>query len=331
MWAVVHTRYGQPDVLQVGSVAVPAPAAGEVLVEVAAAAVNPLDWHFTTGRPYFLRLMFGLRRPKQATRGADVAGRVVALGDGVTELAIGDRVAGVAAGSFAEFATAKASSLAVVPGGLADHEAAALPLAGVTALQALRDQGAVSAGQHVLVVGAAGGVGVYAVQLAVAMGAVVTGVCSGRNADLVRSLGAADVVDYETADWVGGTRYDLIVDCVGSRPLGACRRALVDGGRYVMIGGPKSNPWLDPLARVVAGKLRFAFRSQQFRQFTAVIKRDDVRELFDRVEAGELRAVVTRRVALDDVPVAIAAFAGGHARGKVVVDVRTLGESGETA
>ncbi len=331
MQAVVNDRYGPPDVLEIRSVAVPAPGAGEVLVEVAAAALNPLDWHFTTGRPYFLRLIAGRRRPKQATRGADVAGRVAALGDGVTGFAVGERVAGIASGSFAQFATANVSRVAVVPAGLADHEAAAVPLAGVTALQALRDHGDVAAGQRVLVIGAAGGVGVYAVQLAVAMGAAVTGVCSGRNVDLVRSLGAADVIDYETAGWADRSGFDVIIDTVGNSPLGECRRALVDGGRYVMVGAPKANPWLDPIGRIVAGKLRFAFRSQRIRQFTATITAEDVRVLYGYVDAGQVRAVVSRRIALADVPAATADIGAGHTRGKVVVDMRAGVDPGATA
>jgi NADPH:quinone reductase-like Zn-dependent oxidoreductase len=292
-----------------------------VLVEVTAAALNPLDWHFTTGRPYFMRLMLGRRGPKQSVRGADVAGRVVALGDGVTGFAVGDRVAGMADGSFAEFAVATTSSIAVVPDGLGDDDAAAIPLAAITALQALRDQAEVTASQRVLVIGAGGGVGVYAVQLAAAMGAVVTGVCSAGKVELVRSLGAANVIDYEAADWTDGTTYDAIVDNVGTERLSACRRALTDTGIYVMIGGPKSNPWIDPIGRVIAGKAGFAFRSQRFRQFTAVMSSDDLRILWEHVEAGELRAVVDRTISLDGVADAVELLASGHARGKTVVRI----------
>ena len=321
MRAIVHDRYGSPDVLEMRDVAVPTPAAGQVLVRVTAASLNPLDWHFTTGRPYFMRLLFGLQRPKQATRGADVAGHIVAVGHDVTDLAVGDRVAGVASGSFAEFAIAKASSVATVPATIADDSAASIPIAGITALQAVRDQARVAAGQQVLVIGAAGGVGVSAVQLAVAAGAIVTGVCSTGNVDLVRSLGAAVVIDYTTSDWANGTQYDVIIDNVGTRPLGVCRRALAKGGIYVMIGGPKANPWLDPLARVVAGKLRFAVRSQQFRQFTAATSADDLRVLWSHVDAGSMRPVIGRRIPLAEVPAAISQFGTGRASGKTVVDV----------
>jgi len=346
MRAIVHDRYGSPNVLEIRDVAIPAPAAGEVLVRVTAASLNPLDWHFTTGRPYFMRLLYGLRRPKQPILGADVAGRIVALGEDVTDVAVGDRVAGVASGSLAEYAIARASRLAVVPDALTDEEAAAIPLAGITALQAVRDQGRVSAGQQVLVIGAGGGVGVHAVQLAVAAGAIVTGVCSTGNVDLVRSLGAAAVVDHTTSDWAtkdgatkdgatkggaDGSRYDVIIDNVGTRPLGVCRRALVKGGTYVMIGGPKANPWLDPLARVVAGKIRFAVRSEQFRQFTATTSADDLRVLWDHVDAGRMRPVIGRRIHLAEVPEAISRFGTGRASGKTVVHVAGTHPMGATS
>ncbi|WP_198954748.1 NAD(P)-dependent alcohol dehydrogenase [Kineosporia sp. R_H_3] len=321
MRAVVQDRYGPPEHLQVREVPTPAPGTGEVLLRVSAAALNPYDWHLTTGRPYFMRLLFGLRRPARAVRGADVAGRVVAVGEGVVGLAVGDRVAGMASGSFAEYAVADATSVAVLPDRIPDDEAAAIPLAGTTALQALRDHGALVAGRHVLVVGAAGGVGGYAVQLAVAMGAVVTGVCSTGNVDLVRSWGATEVVDRTVTDWADGPRHDLVVDTVGTRPLAVCRRAVRPGGGYVMIGGPKANPWIDPLGRVVAGHLRFAGRPERFVQFTATRSADDLRVLWEHAAAGRLRPFVGRRIGLDDVPAAVAAVGAGHTRGKVVVDV----------
>ena len=321
MRAVVHDRYGPPDVLTVRTIDVPPPGPGEVLLRVAAASVNPLDWHFLTGTPYLLRLMAGLRRPKQPVRGADVAGVVAEVGSGVAELAVGDRVFGAARGSFAEYATASVKHLARIPDELDDGEAAAMPIAAITALQALRDQAGVRPGQKVLVNGAAGGVGTFAIQLAVAMGAEVTGVCSGRNVEMVASLGAARVVDYTSEDWVDGTQYDAIIDNVGNRTLGECRRSLTPSGVLVMVSGPKDNPWLDPFRRLVAGKLVFAFGSQRFAQFTASETGDELRALLEYAERGALRSVIDRHVALDEVPDALQHLGTGHARAKIVVDV----------
>lgn len=319
MRAIAHDSYGPPEVLEVRDIEPPTPGPGDVLIQVTAASLNPYDWHFTTGTPYVMRLVGGLRRPKQRVRGADVAGHVVAVGDEVSTLAVGDRVAGLARGSFAELATAPATAVARVPDGLDDAEAAATPMAAVTALQALRDQGRVQPGERVLVNGAAGGVGTFTVQLAVAMGAEVTGVCSTRNVELVRSLGATRVVDYTCEDWVDGTRYDLIVDIVGNRSARECRRSLTPSGRCVMVGGPKSNPWLDPFRHLIAGKLAFAFRSQEFRTFTATETAEVLDELWAFAERGDLRPVVGRRIALAEVPDAMSDLAGGHTRGKVVV------------
>ncbi len=322
MRALAQDRYGHPvEVLRVREVPTPRPAPGQVLLQVAAAALNPLDWHVTTGTPYFMRLLFGLRGPGRAIRGADVVGRVLALGDGVTGPPIGARVAGIAIGSFAERALADSSRLAVVPDSLTDADAAALPMAGVTALLAVRDHGRVAAGQRVLVVGAAGGVGGYAAQLAVAAGAEVVGVCGTANVELVRSYGVSRVIDHTRGSWADGAAYDVILDAAGTAPLRACRRALRPGGSYVMIGGPKANPWLDPLTRIVAGPLVFAGGSRRFRQFTAAATTADLALLMDEVVAGRLRPVVTRTIALPEVPAALAAFAAGRARGKVVVDI----------
>lgn len=307
--------------LDVGTVDTPAPGAGDVLVRVAAASVNPLDWHFMTGTPYVLRLVAGIRRPKQAIRGVDVAGTVVAVGADVDRFAPGDRVVGMARGSLAGWTLAKPDALAPLPQAVSFTDAAAMPVAAITALQALRDHAGTEPGHRVLVNGAAGGVGTYAVQLAVAMGADVTAVCSTRNVEMVRDLGAQRVVDYTAEDWVDGSQYDAIVDNVGNRSLGDCVRSLVPGGRYVMVSGPKDNRWLDPFRRLVAGKVRFVRSGRSFHQFTANVTSADLTELLRLVEAGQLRSVIDRTVTLDGVPDAIRYLGTGHARAKVVVEV----------
>ena len=321
MRAVAQHRYGNTDALEVRVVDIPAPGAGEVLIRVAAASVNPLDWHFMTGTPYVVRLVAGIRRPRQAIRGADVAGTVVAVGADVEALAPGDRVMGTARGSFAEWALAKPGSLALLPQNITFVDAAAMPIAAITALQALRDHARIELGHRVLVNGAAGGVGTFAVQLAVAMGAEVTGVCSTHNVEMVRDLGAQRVFDYTAEDWVDRSQYDVIIDNVGNRSLGDCIRSLVDGGRYVMVSGPKDNRWLDPFRRLVTGKLRFVRSGRTFHQFTANATSADLAELLRFVEAGQLHSIVDRTVALEGVPDALGYLGTGHARAKVVVQV----------
>lgn len=323
MRAIRQDRYGPPEVLEVAVVDRPTAGDGQVLIRVAAASVNPLDWHFTTGTPYLLRLVAGRRGPKQAVRGVDVAGTIIGVGTGVDGLTPGDRVVGAAAGSFAEYAVAQAVQLARLPESVAFADAAAMPIAAITALQALRDHARTTTGDRVLVNGAAGGVGPYAVQLAVAMGGEVTGVCSTRNVEMVRELGAHRVVDYTTDDWVDGSQHEVIVDNVGNRSLGDCVRSLTAGGRYVMVSGPKQNPWLDPFRRSVLGKLRFIRSGRSFHQFIASESTADLEALLRYVEARQLRSVIERRVTLEDVPDAIAYVGTGHARAKVVVEVGT--------
>lgn len=321
MQAIVQSRYGPPDVLRLDNVERPSPSEGQVLLRVAAASLNPLDWHFTTGTPYLLRLSAGLRRPKQAVRGADVAGTVVGVGAGVEGFGPGDRVVGLAAGSFAEFAIASQGSLARLPESVSFADAAAMPVAGVTALQALRDHARVQPGDRVLINGAAGGVGTFAVQLAVAMGAEVTAVCSTRNVEMVAGLGAHRVVDYTRENWVDGMEHDAIVDNVGNRRLGDCVRSLVAGGRYVMVSGPKDNRWLDPFRRLIAGKIRFARSGRSFNQFVAAGSTARLEVLVEHLVSGTVCSVIERRVALVDVPEALAYLGTGHARAKIVVEV----------
>lgn len=321
MRAIAQHRYGDTDVLELRAVGTPSPGDGEVLIRVAASSLNPLDWHFLTGTPYLFRLVAGIRRPRQAIRGADVAGTVAAVGTNVEGVAPGDRVIGAARGSFAEWTLAKPASLALLPQSVSFVDAAAMPVAASTALQAVRDHARIQPGQRVLVNGAAGGVGTFAVQLAVAMGAEVTGVCSTSNVEMVRELGAQRVVDYTAGDWVDGSQYDAIVDNVGNRSLGDCVRSLGEGGRYVMVSGPKDNRWLDPFRRLVAGKIRFVRSGRTFHQFTAGVTSTDLAALLRFVEAGQLRSIIDRKVALADVPDALRYLGTGHAQAKIVVEV----------
>jgi NADPH:quinone reductase-like Zn-dependent oxidoreductase len=321
MRAITQHRYGDTQVLELRTVDTPSPGDGEVLIRVAAASVNPLDWHFMTGTPYVLRLVAGIRRPRRAIRGADVAGTVVAVGADVEGLAPGDRVMGTARGSFAEWTLAKPATLARLPQDISFVDAAAMPVAAITALQALRDHAKIEPGHRTLVNGAAGGVGTFAVQLAVAMGAEVTAVCSTHNIEMVRELGAQRVVDYTDEDWVDGSHYDAIVDNVGNRSLSDCLGSLVAGGRYVMVSGPKDNRWLDPFRRLVAGKIRFVRSGRSFHQFTASETSADLTELLRFVEAGQLRSVIDRTATLEGVPDAVDYLGTGHARAKIVVEV----------
>lgn len=321
MKAIVNQVYGDVDALEFGDVDRPEPGEGEVLVRVVAASVNPYDGHFLSGTPYLVRTTAGIRRPKQPTRGADVAGIVEATGPAVERLAVGDRVFGLARGSFAEYAVARERNLAVVPESLDLAESAAIPMAGVTALQAVRDHAAVEPGRRVLVNGAAGGVGTCAVQIAVAMGAEVTGVCSTHNVDLVRSLGASRVVDYTRDEVVDGTEYNAIIDNVGNRSPGEFRRLLTPSGVYVMVSGPKSNPWLDPFRHMIAMWLRFRFDSRRFANVLASEDTAELEQLVAMMVDGRLAPVIDRRYPLADTAEAMRYVGTGHARAKVLIDV----------
>jgi len=322
MRAIVQHEYGAPDVLSLGKVAKPAVGDDEVLVEVHASSVNPADWHLSTGTPYLVRPQAGLRTPKRGIPGKDVAGRVVAVGKDVTAMAVGDDVYGeVEGGAFAEFVAAPANLLAPKPANLTFEEAAAVPLAAITALQGLRDKGQVQPGQHVLVNGASGGVGTFAVQIAKALGAEVTAVCSTRNVDMVRSIGADHVIDYTKDDFSAGERrYDVMIDNVGTGPLSDCRRVLNSDGIYVMIGGPKHR-WLGPVRHMINAAVYFTFVSQTLRWFVATANREDLVYLTELIEAGKVTAVIDRRYTLAEVPEAMAYLGEGHSRGKSVITV----------
>jgi NADPH:quinone reductase-like Zn-dependent oxidoreductase len=319
MKAILQERYGSPDVLEFKEIATPVAGVGEVLLRVRAAALNPLDWHNLRGLPYPLRIGSGLRRPKSRVLGIDVAGRVESLGDGVTRLKPGDDVFGLCDGSLAEYACAKEDRLVPKPASIAYEQAAASPVAALTAIQGLRDRGRIRAGQNVLIVGASGGVGTFAVQMGKVFGAVVTGVCSTRNAELVRSLGADHVTDYTKEDFFRtGQRYDLILDMAGTHSLSECRRALTPRGTYVVVGAP-SGRWLKGPDRFFKALVLSAFVSQRFVPFITRPSRDDLELLRDLLERGTVTPVIDRSYELTEVPEAMRYLEEGHVRGKLVI------------
>jgi NADPH:quinone reductase-like Zn-dependent oxidoreductase len=314
MKAIVYERYGSPDVLELRDIDKPSVSDDGVLVRIRAASANPYDWHFMRGKPYFTRLMFGLFKPKAHGLGADLAGEVEAVGKAVTRFRPGDSVFGEGAGAFAEYACVPERWLAPKPANLTFEQAAAVPMGGVTALQGLRDSGKIQAGQKVLVLGASGGVGTFAVQIAKSFGAEVTGVCSTKNVERVRKIGADHVVDYTREDFTRGTtRYDLLLDTVGSRSLRECRRVLQPKAVYVHVGGR--------MARVLALPIVSPFVSQTLAQLIAKRNKDDLEILSGLIEAGKITPVIDRTYPLGETRDAIVYLEGGHARGKVVITV----------
>ena len=322
MKAIVQHSYGTADVLQLEDIEKPAINDDEVLIRVRAAAVNHADWVYTTGRPMIARLAFGLRAPKSIVRGRDVAGQVEAVGKNVTAFRPGDEVYGeIDAGSFAEYTTAPATLLARKPANLTFEQAAAVPLAASTALQGLRDVGELKPGQSVLINGASGGVGSYAIQLATAFGAEVTGVCSARNTDQVRSLGADHVIDYTREDFTtGGQRYDLIFDSIGNHSLTRLRRALTRRGTLVLSSGTGGRI-LGPMGRVLAALALSPFVSQNLRVHSVTRNADNLDVLRELIESGRITPTIERTYPLSEVPEAIRYFADEHARGKIAVTV----------
>jgi len=323
MKAIVYRCYGPPEVLALEAVAKPEPAHNEVLVKVAAAAINPLDWHYMRGQPYFMRLFSGIGKPKVTRLGVDFAGTVEAVGADVTLFKVGDRVFGGRSGALAEYVVVREDrALALKPENITFAEAAAVPIAAITALQAVHDKGAVRPGQRVLVNGASGGVGTFAVQIAKAHGAEVTGVCSTRNVELVRSIGADHVIDYKQADFTQGTeRYDVIIDNIGNHSLLALRRVLEPEGVVVMIGGSGNAQWIGPLLRPIGAAVLSPFVSQRFAGLLAELNPEDLRVLGDLLASGKMKSVIDRHYPLSEVPAAIAYLEEGRARGKVVIDV----------
>ncbi len=321
MKAIVYDEYGPPEVLRYADVDPPLIGDDEVLIRVRAAALNPMDWHFMRGTPYALRLQAGLKQPKKTRLGVDVAGRVEATGRRVRRFKPGDEVFGACEGAFAELASARESALCRKPAGVAFEQAAAVPIAGLTALQGLRDKGRLHRGQSVLINGAAGGVGTMAIQIARALGARVTGVCSARNVDLVRSLGAEQVINYIKADFTRiGEHYDIVFDTIGNHSLIACREVLQPEGTCVIVGG-RSGRWVAPLGRVIQAEILSRLVRQKFVALLAQARAEDLTTLGDMMTRGELTPVIDRQYRLAEVSTAIAYLEQGHARGKVVVTV----------
>ena len=299
--------------------------ANDVLVRVRAAGVNPADWAIVGGLPYVARPLYGMGKPKNPVRGTDVAGEVEAVGASVTRFRPGDEVfgwAGHLGGAFAEYASVSEDALVTKPAKLTFEQAAAVPMAGTVALLAVRDHGKVRAGQKVLINGASGGIGSFAVQIAKSLGAEVTGVCSTRNMDLVRSIGADHVIDYTKVDFTRtGQRYDFILDNVANRSLSELRRALSPKGMLVPNGGGFDHRWMASGGRLIRAKVSFAFVSQSVRTFIASSKQQNLVVLKEFIEAGKIRPVIDRAYALSEAPQAIGYVGQGHARGKVVITV----------
>lgn len=321
MKAIVYERYGPPDVLELRELEKPAVGDDDVLVRIRAASANPLDWHFLRGTPYVMRLVSGLLGPKSNRLGVDLAGEVETVGKNVTLFRPGDEVYGAADGAFAEYACAPAEALAPKPAKLSFEQAAAVPIAGWTALQFLRDKGRIRSGQKVLVNGASGGVGTFAVQIAKSFGAEVTGVCSTHNLELVRSIGADRVVDYTQEDFSrGDTSYDLVLDAVGNHSIFECRRVMKRDGAFLSVGGPDGR-WLEPAVFMLKTSLSAPFVSQKVISHTARRSAEDLRFLNELFEAGKVTPVIDQTYSLSEVPEAIRYLEQGHARGKVVVSI----------
>lgn len=323
MKAIVQDRFGPADVLELGDIDVPVPGEGEVLIRVRAAGLHVGDWHLMTGLPYLIRAVgFGLRAPKVRVRGTDVAGTVEAVGSQVTAFRPGDAVFGTCDGAFAECACAPASKLVLKPAHLSFEEAAVVPTSAFAALQALRDRGEVQPGQHVLIVGASGDVGSFAVQIAKSLGAAVTGVCSTSKVDWVRSLGADHIIDYTREDFSRtSNRYDLIIETGGNRPLSALRRVLAPTGTLVFVGGEGGGRVLGGTAKWILALLLAPFVRQKLRPLSSGPNPDDLLLLKEFLEAGTLHPTIDRAFPLHEVPEAFRYLKQGRSQGKIVITV----------
>ena len=324
MKAVVYRCYGPPKVVKLEEVAKPTPTDDRVLVKVRAASLNPLDWHYMRGEPYLMRPMSGVGAPNSIRMGVDFAGTVESVGKNVTQFKAGDDVFGGRDGAFGEYVSvAESGALALKPANLTFEQAAAVPIAAVTALQALRDKGKIRAGQTVLINGASGGVGTFAVQIAKAYGAKVTGVCSTRNLAMVRSMGADEVIDYTKEDFTRGSqRYDLIIDTVSTHSLWEYRRALNPDGTLVMVGGLDKGPWLGPLWSSLKAYVEAPFVHKHVDFLMADLDHSDLGVLRDLLASSKVIPIIDRAYTLSEVPVAMEYLEQGHARGKIVIKVQ---------
>ncbi len=322
MRAIVQETYGVPDVLHLREVDVPTPGESQVLVRVKAAALNVYDWHMTTGTPYMVRAVAGLTKPKHPIPGADLAGVVAAVGPNVSEFGVGDEVFGeVGAGAFAEYAAVNVKHLAAKPAGLGFEHAASVPMAALTALQGLRDEGGLEPGQKVIVNGASGGVGTFAVQIAKALGAEVTAVCSTAKVETALSLGADTVIDYTKDDFTKTERgYDVLFDNVGNRPWSETGKVLQPGGTNVAITGPKHR-WLGPMRELLVRKMASLFSSKRLSWFTAAVNREDLEYLSGLLESGQVVPVIEKTYPLEQMPDALRYLSKGHAHGKLVIQL----------
>jgi NADPH:quinone reductase-like Zn-dependent oxidoreductase len=321
--AIFRTTYGSTDILKLKETDKPVPRDNELLVKLCAAAVNPLDWHVLRGEPFLVRLMgFGLLRPKHQILGADMSGRVEAVGKNVTQFKAGDEIFGSSMGGFAEYACIPENRAASKPTSMTFVQAAAVPVASLTALQALRDHGRLQSGQHVLINGASGGVGTFAIQIAKVRGAQVTGVCSGSNSEMVRSIGADHVIDYTKEDfWLGGKVYDLIIDNAAFQSIRKPLRVLKATGIYVGVGGSSST--LSILQSLIVHPLIARMKGRKVVSFMANVNQADLVFIKELLEAGKVVPVIDRKYSLNETPEAIRYVEKGHARGKVVI---TMGE-----
>jgi len=322
MRAMVYDRYGSPDVLELREVDKPELTDDGVLVRVQAASVNPVDWHMLTGAPYLVRMEAGLRKPKREGLGVDFAGTVEAVGGSVTEFQPGDEVFGARNGAFAEYVCVR-KAVAHKPANATFEQAAAVPVAAISALQGLRDKGRIQAGQSVLINGASGGVGTFGVQIAKSFGAEVTAVCSTRNVEIARSIGADHVVDYTQEDFTRSKRrYDLMLDIAGNRSWSDCRRVLSEQAILVVVGGPKTNRWIGPLGQVLRLRLASLAGSRKVAApFLAKTNKEDMAVLQNLLADGKVTPVIDRRYELSEVPEALSYLGEGHAQGKIVINM----------
>ncbi|MCL4105951.1 UNVERIFIED_CONTAM: hypothetical protein GTU68_058257 [Idotea baltica] len=322
MKAVLYHCYGSADVLEYVDTAKPVAGDNEVLVKVHAASVNPLDWHYMRGSPYIIRAMTGMGAPEDTTMGVDFSGTVEAVGNTVTQFKVGDRVFGGAGGAFAEYLVIREDRAIVkIPTNVSFEQAASVPIAAITALQALQDLAKVQPGQKVLINGASGGVGTFAVQIAKSLGAEVTGVCSARNTEMVRSLGADHVLDYRQENYTESNEiYDVIIDNVGNHSLLANSRVVTPEGVIVMVGGGKGD-WIAPFSGPLQAALIAPFLDQEVQSLLAVLDQEDLQQLADLMQSGEMIPVIDKRYALGEIAQAIRYSEEGHAKGKIIVNV----------